>query len=134
MLGGKSFEAAVSTGGSEGEAGQVGAPEQTGEVKAGLLPELQRQLELPPWPELPQWPEVPGTQQPQAADRPAATPRQWGQPEAEAPTAASRPPGRDRTVPRLKSRIRRRMATVLCIETILSRSVGKSQGLAENNL
>ena len=67
MLGGKSFEAAVTTSGSEGEAGQMGAPELTDEVKAGLLPELQRQLELPPWPELPQWPEVPGTQQQQAA-------------------------------------------------------------------
>ncbi len=30
MLGGKSFEAAVTTSGSEGEAGQVGAAELTG--------------------------------------------------------------------------------------------------------
>ena len=54
MLGGKSFEEAVTTGGSEGEAGQTGASEVTWKLQAGLLPELQRQLEVPPWPELPQ--------------------------------------------------------------------------------
>ena len=48
MLGGKSFEAAVTRAGTEGEAGQVGAPVVTGEVKAGLLPEPQRQLSCRP--------------------------------------------------------------------------------------
>jgi len=48
MLGGKSFEEAVATGGIEGEAGQVGAPVVTWELQAGLLPEPQRQLTLPP--------------------------------------------------------------------------------------
>ncbi len=54
MFGGKSFEATMTTVGTVGEAGQVGAPELTWELKAGLLPEPQRQLTLPPWPELPQ--------------------------------------------------------------------------------
>ncbi len=48
MCGGKSFEAAVTTGGTEGEAGQMGAPEVTWEAKAGPLPESQRQPEAPP--------------------------------------------------------------------------------------
>jgi hypothetical protein len=77
---------------------------------------------------LPQWREVPGRQQQQADDRPAATPRQWGQPEAEGPTAASRPPGRARTVPIMRSSISKRVATVLFMDIILSMSLRKSQG------
>jgi hypothetical protein len=48
MLGGNIFEEAVTRVGTEGEAGQVGAPEVTWEVKAGPLPEPQRQMEEPP--------------------------------------------------------------------------------------
>ena len=54
MLGGKSFEAAVITGGTEVAAGQAGEQVETWEVKAGLGPAPQRQPEAPPWPELPQ--------------------------------------------------------------------------------
>lgn len=48
MLGRNNFEAALTRVGTEGEAGQVGVPVAAREVKAGPLPEPQRQLTLPP--------------------------------------------------------------------------------------
>ena len=104
----------------------AGMPVTTGARAAGPL-ELQRQLKPRFWPELSQWPALPlGGQHEQGPEWwPAIW--QWGQPGGEGATAASRPPGRDRTAPRLKTRIRRRVAAVLRIEIILSRLGMESQ-------
>jgi len=98
----------------------VGIVVTAGEKKTGP-PEAQRQVKPRLWPELPQWPGVPGRQQQQPDDRPGPALWQWEQPGDGAPVAASRPPGRERTAPKSKARIRKRVATILFMDNILSR-------------
>lgn len=108
MLGEKFLEETVTMARTWEEACQAGVPVTAREMEAGPLPELQRQAEAPPWAEAPQGPGISGKQQQQPATRPGPAPWQWGQPGAWAPTAARRPPGRERTALKAKTRIRKR--------------------------